>query len=115
MTAQQNISELLEGIKQGDQIAESKFVKKYEGIIFAIAVRDVSSIDDAIKFTENGLKEAQEDKDRLLRMYLLNTLAYAYAKKSAKEKDRGLVEKSLDYWNQVEEVHRELSYVRKFL
>lgn len=55
MIAQEHISELLEGIKQGDQLAESKFVKKYKERIFTIALHYVSDKKDAEEITYDTL------------------------------------------------------------
>ncbi len=55
MIAQQNILDLVAMIKQGNQIAESKFVKKYERIIFAIAFHYVSNKEDAEEITYDTL------------------------------------------------------------
>ena len=55
MIAQQNILDLVAMIKQGSQIAESKFVKKYERIIFAIAFHYVSNKEDAEEITYDTL------------------------------------------------------------
>ena len=55
MIAQQNILDLLVRIKQGDQRAESSFVKKYEKRIFTIALHYISDKEDAEEITYETL------------------------------------------------------------